>query len=151
MTDDVAVSARPTEDADHDVVAAIASLADNELRGERGGISLLDHDRPQSDWSDATTMSWVGLVDGIVVGTATAVLDIGPTKRVALVTDLYVHPEGRGVGVGAAMLELVQAWAVEHDATHLESQVLPGMRDSKNFFERLGMVTRAMRVSRPID
>ena len=52
--------------------------------------------------------------------------------------------------VGEAMLELILPWAKENDCRGIDALVLPGMRESKNFFEMFGLVARAIVVHRPL-
>jgi GNAT superfamily N-acetyltransferase len=64
---------------------------------------------------------------------------------------VYVDPAARGVGVGEAVMELVLAWCHGHACRAIDSLALPGMRESKNFFERFGLKTRQLIVHRALD
>jgi GNAT superfamily N-acetyltransferase len=64
-----------------------------------------------------------------------------------MIDELIVHPQAQAIGVGSEILAEVRRWATAHQCEALESQVLPGNRAAKNFFERVGMKTRKMRVS----
>jgi len=95
------------------------------------------------------TQAWVGTLDDVVVGYAIARLDeLADGGRLAVLTDVYVRPEARGVGVGELLLDAALAWATDAGAVGIDSVALPGMRDSKNFFESAGMVARAITVHR---
>jgi hypothetical protein len=48
------------------------------------------------------------------------------------------------------MLDLVTEWAASNDATGLDAIALPGMRDTKNFFERFGLTARAITVHKKL-
>ena len=93
----------------------------------------------------------VGTVDGAVVG-------YGVIRLVALhdgavlgrVTDIYVTPEARGVGVGEAMMDELLDWARGRGCVGVDSLALPGDRDTKNFFETHGLVARAITVHRAL-
>lgn len=145
------VTSRSVDGTDRTVVEALQAIAELELRDQRGGELLFDLDRPLLAPRNAAAgheeHEVVGLVDDVVVGYARCRIVAVGEQRVASIDDLYVHPDARGVGVGAAMLDSVRRWALERSCGHLESQVLPGNRDAKNFFERMGMVTRRMQVS----
>lgn len=92
-----------------------------------------------------------GTIDGAVVGYAMAHEEpLEDGGRVAVLTDVYVEPDARGVGVGAALLDAAVAWATERGCRGIDSAVLPGMRASKNFFEAAGMVARLIVVHRPL-
>ncbi len=61
-----------------------------------------------------------------------------------VITDLFVQPEARSVGVGEAMVELLVAYCTEHDCLGIDALVLPGHRAAKNFFEESGFTARAL-------
>ena len=52
--------------------------------------------------------------------------------------DLFVVPEGRGRGVGRALLERLARIAVDRECGRLEWAVLNWNRDAIRFYERLG-------------
>lgn len=154
MTDQL-LSARHATADDLDELDALATTARDEAHPTRGGRLLIEHDyenvpartRLQSALDSDDSDLWCGTIDGVTVGYASASLVTKGAVRVAMIDTLFVHPEARGIGVAAELLEAVRAWAVAGGAEALESQVLPGNRDAKNFFERTGMITRQMRVS----
>lgn len=154
-----AVVARPATAEHLSTILTLAGLARAESHDERGGELLFDlthtsvgqAERYEAALGDADQALVVGEVNGATVGFATAHLERGASKTICAIDELFVHPQARSVGVGAALLQQMQAWARTHSCTHVESQVLPGNRAAKNFFERVGMVTRAMRVSAPLD
>ena len=140
-------------------MAAILDDATTTVRPERGGRLLLDHDRlaiedPAArhaallDSDDATVV--VGCIDDTVVGYALAQLSVTANGHLCMIDELLVAPQAQAIGVGSAMLEAVIGWAEARGCEAIESQVLPGNRAAKNFFERLGMKTRKMRVSRDL-
>ncbi|MCC5951272.1 MAG: GNAT family N-acetyltransferase [Acidimicrobiia bacterium] len=91
----------------------------------------------------------IGDLDDAPVGYAVAHLELLRTgEPLAVVEDIYVHPDGRGVGLGEAMMDRVVAWATEHDCVGIDAFVLPGNRQSKNFFETFGLTARAILVHR---
>lgn len=143
-------------DAD-DLPSLVALLADEhaELGAERGGAMWVADaaaptaERLTTDLADPGSLVLAGLIDEVVLGVLTArLVDAPGVGRVATIDDLYVEPAAREVGVGAAMLEAVAAWAVAHGCAALEATVLPGTRQAKNFFEAHGLVARAIRVHR---
>ena len=71
--------------------------------------------------------------------------------RIVRLYDVFVEPEARGVGIGEALLTFVFDWAREQGAGAIDSIVLPGNREGKNFFERFGLVARAIHVYRALD
>lgn len=149
------VSARPATIADVQITAVLAEQASATVRPERGGRWHLDHDidrtatavRHGAAVSAPTQTLVVGCVDGVVVGYGLAALSPAVSGQICMIDELVVHPEAQAIGVGSDILEKVREWAVEHSCSAIESQVLPGNRAAKNFFERVGMKTRKMRVS----
>lgn len=93
----------------------------------------------------------VGTVHGTVVGYGSSRLEEVDEGRVlAVVTDLYVDPGARGVGVGEAMMDLLVAHAEAAGAIGIDALALPGDRETKNFFETFGLKARAIVVHRPL-
>jgi ribosomal protein S18 acetylase RimI-like enzyme len=149
------VSARVGDQADVTVTAALGALAMTAVRDERGGRWHLDHDIDQispTDKHQAAVAAHdehlvLGCIDGVVVGYGLAYLSPTTTGQLCMINEIVVHPEAQAIGVGSAVLAEVRAWAIEESCQAIESQVLPGNRAAKNFFERVGMKTRKMRVS----
>lgn len=154
------VGARLATVDDLDLVASMADAAIEELRPLRGGAvwsntdartsPVLDGLQAELDASDAEV--FVGTIDDAPVGYAAShrrALHDG--TAMARVTDLYVIPEARKVGVGEAMILAIEGWARDHELIALDSLALPGDRDTKNFFESFGLVARAIEVHRRID
>jgi GNAT superfamily N-acetyltransferase len=154
------ISARPADAEDLTRISALARLGIEELRPGRGGaVWALANARPEPIESSLRaaiespeSQVLVGEISGAVVGysvTRMAVLRDG--SRLAVLEDIYVHPEARAVSVGEAMVEQVIKWATEHGCLGIDSMALPGDRNTKNFFETFGFRARAIVVHRPID
>lgn len=149
------VTARTATADDIATTAQLAEQAMATVRSERGGRWHLDHDSDRTspdlrhaaavDRDDETLV--VGCIDDTVVGYAAAALSDTREGRLCMIEELVVHPDAQAIGVGSAILETVRTWAIDNDCLAIESQVLPGNRAAKNFFERVGMKTRKMRVS----
>jgi GNAT superfamily N-acetyltransferase len=93
----------------------------------------------------------VGMIDGVPLGYAVAQIDVlDDGGRLAVVTDLYVDPEARGVGIGEALMNDVMGWAADEACFGVDSEALPGDRHTKNFFESFGLVARALTVHRAL-
>lgn len=154
------VAARHATADDLDVVAAMADAAIEELTPLRGGAiwSQTAARTPplpaglaeELDRSDAVVL--VGMIDDTVVGyTAAHVARLHDGSAMAKITDLYVLPDARGVGVGEAMMTVLDAWARSESLIGLDAIALPGDRDTKNFFETFGLVARAIQVHRRLE
>ena len=145
-----------------DDIATICDLcrrAEGELSSERGGAMLLrlsSRHAPleaslRNDVEDADTLVVCGTIDEVVVGFAVCRSRTDDRGRVVTVEEIYTDPDARRIGVGEAMLGAVTQWARAVGADTLDSVALPGMRDTKNFFETFGLTARALTVSRSLD
>lgn len=152
--------ARWGDSGDVEVVVALARRAVAELSGNRGGdvwarreahAEPMDRAITDAVDGDPTRCLAVGTIDGIVVGYALMRAErLNDASLLATITDLYVEPEARHVGVGEALMALLEERAREFGAVGLDAIVLPGDRDSKNFFEGLGLKARAILVHRSL-
>ena len=151
--------ARRAAEADIAGVAGLAAKATAEMSERRGGriwSRLEARPDPQlesltRDLQDDDAMVVVGTIDGAVVGYgAIRLVELHDGSTVGRVSDIYVLPDARGVGVGEAMMELLMAWAGQRGCVGVDSLALPGDRDTKNFFETHGLVARAITVHRKL-
>jgi GNAT superfamily N-acetyltransferase len=152
-------AARPATASDLPELAALAAAAVAELAPERGGDiwSRTIGRRPpfepalEASLTDPARLLLCGTVEGTTVGYAAAqVDDLADGSRLAVVEDIFTLPEARGVGVGEALMDLVIEWARAEGAVGVDALALPGMRDTKNFFETFGLVARAIVVHRKL-
>jgi GNAT superfamily N-acetyltransferase len=152
-------SARPATEADLDPVAELAAAAVAELAAEKGGAvwqrreARAEPVRPglAAQLADDDARLVVGCIDDVVVGYgAVHVEHLRDGGRLGVVTDLYVEPGARGIGVGEAMMDHLLAWCRDRRCDGVDSIALPGTRATKNFFERFGLVARAIVVHRSL-
>jgi GNAT superfamily N-acetyltransferase len=61
-----------------------------------------------------------------------------------VVTDIYVEPEGRAVGLGEALIDQIIGWCKAAGCVGIDAWALPGNRETKNFFETFGFTARAL-------
>lgn len=149
--------ARPAVAGDLPRLAELAAQARSELVAERGGPlwALREwHADPAAAFGAALhaadRLLLAGCLDDVVVGYGLVHREpLRDGTALAVVTDLYVEPEARGVGVGEALMDEVMAWARAQGCRGVDALALPGMRETKNFFERFGLVARAIVVHRP--
>jgi len=85
----------------------------------------------------------VGTIDDVVFG-----FGVGERERLAdgrllgVISDLYVEPDARDIGVGEAVVsELLERFRRDGCAG-VDAWALPGDRNTKNFFETHGFVSR---------
>lgn len=99
----------------------------------------------------ADGLAVVGTVDDVVVGYGVSrLVELLDGSLLASVTDLYVAPEARGIGLGEAMMDLLVAHATDAGAVGIDALALPGDRATKNFFETFGLKARALVVHRSL-
>ena len=154
-------AARAGAHTDVGAVTQLARQAIEELRPNRGGQiwSLREaHAEPLSPVFDAaasgadpTVHLVVGTVDDVVVGYGMARMEtLHDDRLLAVVTDLYVDPQARAIGVGEAMMDLLVERATSLGAVGIDALALPGDRHTKNFFETFGLTARAIVVHRSL-
>jgi GNAT superfamily N-acetyltransferase len=153
-------TARPATADDLDDIVDLARQAIAELRGAKGGeVWFRRHARPEpladafaAAIADVDQLVVVGSIDGTTVGYGAVHLEpLAAEGPLAVVDDLFVLDGARGVGVGEAMMDQLLAWAQSAGAVGIDSLALPGLRETKNFFERFGLVARAILVHRAFD
>ena len=152
-------SARWATSADLGELIRLAEAARVEVAGDKGGEMYLVRDAPRPPVDGWLTDVLAGGDGGAVLGEFAGVpfgLAVVRTEalpdgsRLGVVDAIYVEEPARGVGVGEAMMELVLQWCSAQGCRGVDSTVLPGNREGKNFFERFGLVARAIRVHRDL-
>ena len=99
--------------------------------------------------ADPGALVLAGTIDGTIVGYAVAVTEeLRTGDRLGVVTDVFVDPGARAVGVGEALLDQVVAWCDDAGCIGIDALALPGNRETKNFFESFGFTARAIVVHR---
>lgn len=143
-----AVRAMRADDAGE--LARLEAEARTAIVDQRGGAAHLAEVSAVGEWASLLHRTdrhvVVGTIDDIVVGYLELVIE--PPR--AQVRQVYVHPEARELGLGDEMLTLATRTAVAAGCTVLEGSALPGDRDTKNLYERAGIVARKIIVSRPL-
>lgn len=101
--------------------------------------------------TDPDQLVLAGTIDGTVIGYLAARTEVLADGTIlGVVTDIFVEPGARGVGVGEVMVEGVLAWCGERGCVGIDALALPGNRDTKNFFETFGFKARALVVHRSL-
>ncbi len=151
--------ARPARADELDAIVDLAVIGREELLPTRGGPMWARREGralPMGPAIDAAMRAadcsvLAGTIDDTPVGYAiTEIQEMHDGESVGVITDIYVHPDARGVGVGESLLNAIVGWATEAGCVALDSIALPGNRDTKNFFETFGMKARALTVSRSL-
>src|SRR5688500_18473451 len=108
--------ARRAEVSDVERLADLARLARDELAAMRGGDVFAHREFGQEPLDDglraardaADTLVLAGTIDDVVVGYAVASVEaLADDRRLGVITDLFVEPEAREVGVGERMMDEV--------------------------------------------
>jgi len=154
----MSATARPAEESDVPGLIELLTAAESELRTQRGGAAFLAaHPRTagvseaiHEALNDAETMVWCGIWELAVVGYAIASLSEEDGETIVTVRDIFTTPAAREVGVGEVLLETAIAWAIALDAAAIDGYSLPGARESKNLYERLGLTARLITVRRTL-
>ena len=144
---------RRATEADVPVLAALTAAAVDEQRDGRGGAvwsvrearAVPAVDSLRAALGDASQLVLCGTIDDVVV--AYAVCRVEPLRDgtlLGVITDIYTDPGAREVGLGEALVDDVLAWCAEQGCRGVDAFVLPGNRESKNFFETAGLVARGI-------
>lgn len=152
-------AARPATPDDLEAIVALARRQRAEAVASRGGSLWTAREarsEPLSeaylrliDGHDASLV--VGCVADVVVGFGAAVVEsLHDGRPLGIVTDLYVEPGARGVGVGEAVLDQLVSFCAERGCAGVDALALPGERETKNFFEGSGFAARALVMHRRI-
>ncbi len=144
---------RPAVGADVPAILELASALRAELTPMRGGaIWSVREARPEPleagykallDRPDARLV--VGTIDGTPVGFGVGEVEIlQDGTRLGVVSELFVDPEARAVGVGEAMLGFLVEYFAAAGCIGVDAFALPGHRAAKNFFEESAFSARAI-------
>lgn len=112
------------------------------LVGQRGGERwLVEHPAVAESWAQRCLLSdvYVAVIDDVIVGYLIA--DLG-SDHVVRVDQVWVTPEARELGFGDELLATAIESARVRQAVAVEGQALPGDRQTKNLYERAGIVAR---------
>jgi GNAT superfamily N-acetyltransferase len=146
--------ARPAVATDADACSGLCARALDEISGHRGGRLFVKREvgplaealtRPggfEAVLADPGATVVVGLLDDVVVGLGSARAESVGETLLGVLDAFYVDPDARGVGVGRTMLDAIVSWLAEKGCTAIDVSVLPGQRETKNFFEAAGFKAR---------
>ena len=138
------------DDADVEQLELLEHEAREALVGQRGGDRwLVEHPPVGADWRERCSGAdvWVAHIDDVVVGYMVAELGADLIVRIHQV---WVTPLAREVGFGDALLEQAISSARERGAIAVEGESLPGDRQTKNLYERAGIVARLITTYREL-
>lgn len=145
--------ARPADADDIAEIERLAQLLVDELEPTRGGSIWARRERREAPYAATYTallerddaLVVVGTVHDVVVGFGVVLLEtLRDGGVLGVITDLFVDPGARSVGVGEAMVGAIVGFCSDHDCVGIDALVLPGHRAAKNFFEESGFTARAL-------
>lgn len=140
-----------------DDVATIIELdatAREAVASQRGGRNWLVEHAPANviNSDEFIEHSWVGTIDEHVVGFLRCVVAHVPQHGlVCSVERVFVTEQARELGFGDALLHQAIEYATKLGCVALEGNALPGDRETKNLYERAGIVARKIIVSRMLN
>jgi GNAT superfamily N-acetyltransferase len=120
------------------------------LVDQRGGARwLAEHPIVGDRWSERCEESdvWLAHIDDVVVGYIVA--DLG-ADQIVRIDQVWVTPQARELGFGDGLLEAAIESARDRGAIAVEGQALPGDRQTKNLYERAGIVARLITTYREL-
>ena len=153
------VTARGAQADDLPIVVALAEAAISEMAPVRGGSIWSRYEaRPEplgptfdTQLRDDTSLVAVGSIDETIVGYAGGrLVELHDGSTMTALSDIYVLPGARGVGVGECLMDWIVDWSRAAGSIGIDSIALPGDRNTKNFFESFGLVARAITVHRSL-
>ena len=144
---------RPAHIVDMPVVLDLDAQYRDLLLDQRGGIAWLAEHVPLVTLpsQDVVESSFVGEIDGAVIGFLRGTVDLIPARGLVYIVDrVFVVEQARQLGFGDALLAAAMELAVSTQCVAIEANALPGDRETKNLYERAGITARNIIVSRPL-
>ncbi len=87
----------------------------------------------------------VGSLDDVVLGFGAVHVEVLRSgARLGVVTDLFVEPDARSVGIGEEIVGAILEFCAQRQCTGVDAPALPGHRAAKNFFETHGFTARLL-------
>lgn len=151
--------ARPAAARDVARVAELARLMRAELLAMKGGAMWVEREARSEPYetayaaliADDDAHVVVGTIDEAVVGYAVVVVErLRSGERLGRITDLFVEPGARAVGVGEGLKDALVAYCEDRRCIGIDALALPGHRAAKNFFEESGLTARALIMHRSL-
>ena len=150
------IFSRPASSQDLDVLVILECEARNSLNEFRGADRLAS-DVPEigSRWleelNNDAVFVLVGGIDSVVMGYLVARMFAKSVNQIATIEQVFVTHDARNLGVGDALVSSALAWAQQQKLTALDALALPGDRETKNLYERSGLVARLITVTKKLN
>lgn len=153
-------SVRVATVADLEMLADFATQGVAEQHENRGGYVWSRREtrsRPylasfEAALHDPDQTIWIGMIDDVPLGYAVSRVELLRTGEIlGQVSDIWVDPEARSVGLGESLIGSIISWCTERNCVGIDSMALPGNRATKNFFETFGFKARLLTVHKPLN
>lgn len=131
---------RPAVEADTSIVNRHSAAALKEADSYRGSLPVGEAEGPES--------AFVAGLAGEVLGSIVVVRNADGTAQVRRV---YVEPDAREVGIGDTLLTGALDELRRRGCHWVSGSALPGDRQTKNLFERHGLVAQTIIVGRVLS
>ncbi len=138
--------------SDCELLELLESEGRSSLDKWRGG-SRLAKDVPvvAPNWlaalSDESLGIFVAGIDQTLMGFLLARLSTTVIGEIATIEQVFVTKDARNLGVGDALISATVDWAKGLKIVALDALALPGDRETKNLYERAGLVARLITVT----
>lgn len=138
--------------SDTDVLRILEDEARSSLVEFRGGDRLsIEIPLIGVKWAlaleDRSLHVLVGGLDESVMGYLVARI----SEQIAVIEQVFVTHDARTLGVGDALVSAIIVWAISNSFKSLDALALPGDRETKNLYERSGLVARLITVTKKLD
>ncbi len=149
------ILSRPAASKDVDVLKVLESEAQRSLKEFRGADRFsIEVPEIASKWSevlnDGSVFVVVGCIDTVAMGYLVARKSGQSKNMIATIERVFVTRDARNLGVGDSLVSATLIWAREQKLTALDGLALPGDRETKNLYERSGLVARLITVTKDL-
>ena len=159
MTTSIDASIRVAKTGDLAFLAESHRLGHSAIANARGGdLDIALRGRPEpieesfaASLDEEHTHVLIGEVAGVPVGYLVGTVELLRTgDHIFRVSDLWVHPNARGIGTGGELMRKAMDIARGAGCIGIDARALPGDRVTKNFFESFGLVARSIEVHKSL-
>ncbi len=146
------VFVRRGSELDSEILELLESEGRSSMDEFRGGSRLAKEIVAVApNWLAALNNNSVGIfvagIDQTVMGYLLARLSTTVIGETATIEQVFVTKDARNLGVGDALISATVDWAKGLKIVALDALALPGDRETKNLYERAGLVARLITVT----
>jgi len=150
------IFSRPATEKDVDILALLEKEARKSLNDFRGADRLANEvpeigDKWLQELNKDAVLVLVGGFDSVVTGYLVARKTEKENNQIATIEQVFVTHDARNLGVGDALVSTALSWAREQKLHAIDALALPGDRETKNLYERSGLVARLITVTKKLS